>query len=62
MIELSREEIKPLLETHIFELLDKDSYTLENLDPKNLINKSRFDLNSKLLYLDGYSTKNFNNR
>ena len=36
MIELSREEIKPLLESHIYELLEKDSYIIENLDPKNL--------------------------
>ena len=60
MIVLSIEEIKPLLEPHIYELLDKDYYKIENLDPKNLINKSRFDLNSKLLYLDGFSTENFN--
>ena len=60
MIKLSREEIKPLLESHIYDQLQKDSYIIESLDPKNLINKSRFDLNSKLLYLDGYSRKNFN--
>ncbi len=60
MIKLSREEIKPLLETHIYELLDEDKYIIEKIDPKNLINKSRFDLNSKLLYLDGLSNKNYN--
>ena len=60
MIELFREEIKPLLDAHIYRTLDKDYYTIENLDPKSLINKSRFDLNSKLLYLDGVSARNFN--
>ena len=57
---INREELKPLLEKNIFKLLKEDNYIIYYENPSNLLNKSRFDLNAKLIYLGGHIDNKFN--
>ena len=57
---IKKDELKFLLEKDIFKLLKEDQYIIYYENPLKLINKSRFDLNAKLIYLDGYINNTFN--
>jgi len=46
-------QLKNLLEPSFHKYLDKEIYEIEYINPYNLINKMRFDLFSKLIFLDG---------
>ena len=59
MIKYSKENLKGLIEPYLYQQLDQVDYLLENLDPYELISKSRFDLNAKLLFLDGFNRNNY---
>ena len=57
---IKKDELKFLLEKDIFKLLKEDEYIINYENPLKLINKSRFDLNAKLIYLNGYIDNKFN--
>ena len=59
---IKKDELKFLLEKDIFKLLKEDQYIIYYENPLKLINKSRFDLNAKLIYLDGYINNTFNHK
>ena len=59
MIKYSKKNLKSLIDSYLYEQLDQEEYFLETLEPNALINKSRFDLNAKLLFLDGFKRNNY---
>ncbi len=51
VLEVSRNELEVMLESHMHAFLKKDSYTIETISPLSLFTHNRIDLAIKLLYL-----------